>query len=80
MKCEECENREAAYIWFDHNFDRLIPLCDECYHDLIHMFGEANIEAYDMNDPFFLESLLDAVNKRLKWHEDMQKILRRRRL
>jgi len=76
MKCEECKDKEATYIWFDDEPDKLIPLCDGCYRDLVQKFGEDQIEAYEIDDPFFLVFLVDAVNKRFRWHYDMLKRLR----
>ena len=75
MKCEECKDKEATYIWLDRKPDRLVPLCDECYRNLVQTFGEDQIEAYEMDDPFFLVFLVNAVNKRFKWHYDMQERL-----
>jgi len=76
MRCEECKDKEATYIWLDHEPDRLVPLCDGCYHKIVQMFGEDQIEAYETDDPFFLVFLVDAVNKRFKWHSDILKRLR----
>jgi len=76
VKCKECKDKEATYIWFDREPDRLVPLCDGCYCRLVQMFGEDQIEAYEMNDPFFLTFLIETVNKRFKWHGDMLKRLR----
>jgi len=75
MKCEECKDKEATYIWLDREPDRLVPLCDECYRNLAQMFGEEQIEAYEIDDPFFLVFLVDAVNRRFKWFSDMERRL-----
>jgi len=73
MKCEECKKREATYIWFDRDPDRLVLICDVCYHKLVHMFGEDGFDSYDMTDPYFLFFLIRRVNARFKWHEAMRK-------
>ena len=75
MKCEECKCKEATYIWIDREPDRLVPLCEECYCNLVQIFGEGQIEAYKMDDPSFLVDLVNAVNKHFRWHYDMLKRL-----
>jgi len=76
MKCEECKEKEAEYIWIDYSPDRLVPLCGDCYRFLVLEFGEDQVEAYDIDDPFFLAFLLDAVNERFKCCWDMKQRLR----
>jgi len=80
MKCEECGEREAEYILLDEGAgedpDKLKPICEQCYRGLVQQFGEDQVDAIDMSDPFFLMYLVDAVNERFKWHSDMLKRLR----
>ena len=75
MKCEECKSQDASYIWFDHNPDRLIPVCDRCLHKLFEAFGEINLDVYGIDDPDFLNALIKDVNKQFEWHEKMRKII-----
>jgi len=73
LKCECGE--KASYIWFDHNPDKLIPVCDRCLHELFEMFGEINLDVYDINDPYFLNALIKDVNEQFEWREKMRKII-----
>ena len=75
MRCEECKNQDASYVWFDHNPDRLVLVCDRCLHKLFETFGEINLDVYDIDDPDFLNALIKDVNKQFEWHEKMRKII-----
>ena len=74
LRCECGE--KASYIWFDHNPDRLIPVCDRCLYKLIETFGEVNLDVYEIDDPDFLNALIKDVNEQFKWHDDLLKRLR----
>ena len=73
LKCECGE--KAGYIWFDHNPDKLIPICSRCLRKLTETFGEVNLNIYDMDDPDFLSALIKDVNRQLEWHEKMRETL-----
>ena len=73
LRCECGE--KASYIWFDHNPDRLIPVCDRCLYKLIETFGEVNLDVYEIDDPDFLNALIKDVNKQFKWHDDKLRLI-----
>jgi len=73
LKCECGE--KASFILFEHNPDKLIPICEQCLNKQIEMLGEVNLDFYEINDPHFLNILIEEVNKQFKWHDVMLKRL-----
>ena len=66
----------ASHIFFDHEPNRLVPVCDRCLQRILEAFGEVNIDVFDISDPLFLNTLIREVNEQFKWYDDMLKRLR----
>jgi len=85
MNCVHCENggskRKAEYLLFDDNvYRQLLPLCKEHFELYREHFGEDELEyiLLDFNGQIGeaeLLYLIEEVNRKFRWYEDMMKRL-----
>ena len=75
LKCECGE--KASYILFDHEPDKLVPICYRCLNKIFEIYGETNVDFYDIENPYFLSTLIKDLNESFRWYEEMLKRLRK---
>ena len=63
MKCEDCGSEAVRYIILDETIDRLVPLCESCFDNRSHLFGELTMTYWSIDD---IEGLIRGINDRLE--------------
>ena len=63
MRCEDCGSETVSYIVLEEETDRLVPLCESCFDNRSHLFGELTMTYWHVED---LDGLIRGINDRLE--------------